>query len=523
MSKAKKAAKSVIVMIILSIGGKLLGFIREILIASKFGSGIETDTFFVAFSATGIITTMIGVALNTTMIPILSEIEAKEGKKGKIEHTNNFLNIIILLSVLLVCVGCLFSPIIIKILANGFEGSQFELAVSLTRIGLPIMIFTGIVSTLRGFLQSELMFMESSFTSFPFNFVYILFLIFLSGTYGIKGLMIASVLAVVSQILIQIPGAKKSGYKYKFIINLNDKYLLKLLFLTGPMLIGTAIDEINVIVDRTLASTLVSGSISALNYANRLNNLILGVFISAITTVLFPMLSKESNSDNYNSIKKIMGHGINIILLITIPATVGLIILAEPIVKIAFERGAFDTIATKMTSQALIFYAIGLVAMALRLFISRVYYSLQDTKTPMINGVLSAGLNILLNLILIKYMAHSGLALATSISTIILTFSLLKSLKKKIGSIGTVEYIKCSVKSGLASAIMGIIAYAIYYKLCRALGLGTMYNLVSLLIAVGTGALLYLILCYIFKVEEVRMVADKVWRKLSKTKSCKDK
>ena len=140
-----------------------------------------------------------------------------------------------------------------------------------------------------------------------------------------------------------------------------------------------AINDLNVIVDKTLASTFVSGSISALNYANRLNQLILGVFISAITTVIFPILSKEVNYDNISGLKT-MGYGVNLILLITIPATVGLIVLAKPIVEIAFQRGEFDATATIMTSQALIFYSLGLVAMAPRLLITRVYYSLQDTK-----------------------------------------------------------------------------------------------------------------------------------------------
>lgn len=516
MSKREGVAKSAIIMIIFSLGSKLLGFIREIFIASKFGAGIETDTYLIALTATGLFASLIGTAINTTMIPVLSEIESKEGKGGKIRHTNNLLNITALLSLLVIIIGWIISPILIKILAGGFYGEQFKLAVKLFRIGMPIIFFTGIVSIFRGFLQSELRFTESAASNFPFNFVYIFFLIFLSKRYGIVGLMVAGVLAVASQITIQIPGIIDVGYKYKFHFNIRDKYLKKIIILTLPVFIGVAVNELNIIVDRTLASSLSTGSISALNYSNRLNNLILGVFISAITTVIFPLLSKESNNDNISGMKKIMSYGINLILIITVPATVGLIVLVTPIVEIAFQRGAFDAVATLMTSQALIFYSVGLVAMALNLLLTRVYYSLQDTKTPMINGAISVAFNIVLNIILVKYMAHAGLALATSITTTIATFLLLYGLKKKIGSLGTKAYINTFLKTGLASGVMGVVAYLIYHGLYGVLGVSKLYNLISLLVAVGIGVVVYVVLCYVFKVDEVRDVIHKIKVRLIK-------
>lgn len=514
MSEAKRVAKSVIVIIIFSLGSKLLGFIREVLIAAKFGSGMETDTFFVAITATGLITTLIGTSINTTMIPVLSEIESKEGKSGKIEHSNNILNILFFVSLVFVFAGWIVAPLVIKILASGFKGGQFDLAVLLMRIGLPVMFFSCTLYVFRGFLQSELMFTESAASNFPFNFVYIFFLLFLSGIYGIKGLMAANVLAVASQIAIQIPGIRKAGFKYKLYLDFKDKYIRKMLHLVPPVIFGVAVNDLNAIVDRTLASNLVTGSISALNYASRLNNLILGVFISAITTVLFPMLSKESNKDGYDDMKKIMGYGINTILLITIPATVGLIILSTPIVQIAFERGAFDKTATVMTSQALVFYSVGLAAMAVSTLLTRVYYSLQDTKSPMFFGVVSVTVNIILNLILIKFMAHSGLALATSIAAIIATILMLFKLKRKIGALGTVRYIKCGVKAGIASAIMGAASYAVYQGMSKTLDRGNVYSLISLLAAVGIGMVVYLILCYLFRVEEIRIVIGKVKQRL---------
>ena len=167
--------------------------------------------------------------------------------------------------------------------------------------------------------------------------------------------MITSVVAVVKQLLIQLPGIFKLGFKYKFRVDFRDPYLKKMSYLVIPVLVSVAINDVNKIVDRSLASTLIRGSISSLNYAARLNSLVLSVFIVAIATVLFPILSKEATKETYEDFKNILVRGINVILIITIPTTIGIILLADPIVKITFERGAFDSLASQMTSQALIF------------------------------------------------------------------------------------------------------------------------------------------------------------------------
>ena len=520
MYKSKRAAKSALMIIVFSLVSKILGFLREMLIASKFGSGMQTDTFFIALSATTLIGSFLLNTISTTFIPVISEVEVREGRKGKIEHTNNILNVAVSLSLVIIIIAFIRTPLIVKIFASGFKGEQFNLAVKLIRIGLPIILFSGLIGVLKGFLESGHRFYTTAIIGFPFNFVYIFYLIFMSSLFKIKGLMVAAVIAVFSQLLIQIPELKRVGFKYKFIFDLKDDYIKRILYLSLPVIVGVAINDINVIIDKTLASRLVSGSISALNYANKLNGLVLGVFISAITTVVFPLLAEEFSHDNISGVKNIMAYGVNLILLITIPATVGLVILATPIVQVAFERGAFTPNDTIMTSSALIFYSLGLVASSLRLLITRVYYSLQDTKTPMINGAISVGLNIILNLILIQFMAHAGLAFATTIANTMATLLLYYNLKNKIGSLGTRRYIINFVKAGLASIVMGFIVYIVYHGLYNFLGVSKMANLISLLSAVGVGVIVYGVLCYIFGIEEVKeiigQVKDRVMRKVEK-------
>ncbi|MDX9798062.1 MAG: murein biosynthesis integral membrane protein MurJ [Bacteroidales bacterium] len=515
MSQSKQAAKSVFIIIIFTIGSKILGFIREALIAAKFGSGATTDTFFIALAATSLFTAMVTSAINTTSIPVLSEIENIEGKEGKNEHTNNLLNIVMVLSILIIALAWFLTPFILKILAYGFEGEQFELAVSMTRIGLFSIFFAGIVGVFRGYLQSELKFTESAASQLPFNFVYIFFLIFLTGVFDIKGLMVASVLAVAAQITIQVPGVLKSGFKYRLILDVKDKYIQKILILVPPILLSVVIGDINSVIDKALASTLVEGSISALNYASRINALVISIFITAIITVIFPIFSKEVNKKSLNGLKKIIINGINIILLITIPATVGLIILANPIIKVAFQRGAFDANATYMTSGALTFYTLGLVGIGSSLLLQRVYYSLQDMKTPMVNGLIAVGINITFNLILIRFMAHKGLALATSISATTTAGLLLYGLRKKIGPFGFLKSIKCGFKSLAASVAMGIIVYFLYNAFEGIIGSSDIYEAVNLFASAGVGALIYFILIYLLRIEEVNWFIKIVKNRLS--------
>jgi len=516
--KSKEAAKSVAIIIIFSFGGKFLGFIREILIGAKFGSGTETDTYFLAMTAISLFTSLITTSINTTMIPVLAEVEKLEGNEGKGTHTNNLLNIMMSIAIVITFIAWLTSPLIIKILAPGFVKNinQYNLAILLMKIGLPAIILAGAQGVFRGYLQSEHMFMETAAISFPHNFTYIIFLLFLSNKFGIKGLMVTSVLATVSQIFLQLRGLKKTNYSYKYILDFKDKYVGKMLYLITPILLSIGIDDLNKIIDKSMASNLVKGSISALNYANRLDGLVRGVFIAAIATVMYPMLSQEANKGTYDGFKRAIVKGTNIIFLITIPATVGMMILANPITKFAFQRGAFDSIATFMTAGALIFTVVGMVGSSLRTLLNNVFYSLQDTRTPVVNGTIAVAINVVFNLILIKPMAHNGLALATSISATVASILLLYGLRKKIGPFGFFDSVKCGFKSLIASLVMGISVYFLHNYLRQVLSEGRLMEFIALIGVVGVGAIIYSILIYLLKVEEVNWVVDIVKGKLNK-------
>src|SRR5699024_8161399 len=213
------------------------------------------------------------------LIPIFSEIEEKKGKKHKVKYLNNVLNVVFIITIVLGILGYFLSPVVIRILAKGFTGEQFKLAVKLNRIGLPIMIFLGFTYIFSGFLQSSEIFGPPAIAGIPFNLVYIIYLFIFSNKLGVVGLMVASVIAASAQFLIQVPATKRLGYKYSFDVDLKDRYINKAMILVLPVLLGSAVQQINTVIDKTLASDLVEGSISALNYSAKINSLVISVFV----------------------------------------------------------------------------------------------------------------------------------------------------------------------------------------------------------------------------------------------------
>ncbi|MGI5927865.1 MAG: murein biosynthesis integral membrane protein MurJ, partial [Thermacetogeniaceae bacterium] len=263
-------------------------------------------------------------------------------------------------------------------------------------------------------------------------------------------------------------------------------------------IIGVSVNQINVLVDRTIASGIAVGGISALSYANKVTHFVIGLFVIPLATVMYPMISKMAVQDNKAGLKDVISEVINLVNLFVMPVTIGAIIFAEPIVVFLFGRGAFDEQAAVMTAGALSFYAIGMIGYGIREVLSRGFYALQDTKTPMINATISVMINIILNVILSKYMGLKGLALATSVSAIICTMLLFISFRRKLGPFGMKHIVISGVKIVAASGIMGIIAKVSYAYLCIQLN-----GNLALLAAIMIGAMAYFTMIFFARIREV--------------------
>lgn len=509
-----KLAKATIGLMIVTMLAKVLGFIREIVLASSYGTTIYADAYLTAINIPSVFFIVLGTALGATFIPMYFEIERNIGKEGSLKYTNNILNILLLLCILTLIIGVLLSEPIVRIFAFGFNNEKLDITINFTKILFISIGFSGISYIMTSYLNANDNFIVPGLISIPRNIITIISII-LSIKYGIYIMVWGTLFGIASELLFQIPFAIKYGYKYKVYINIKDKYIKKSIMLLGPVLIGVAVSQINVTVDRALASTLSDGAISSLNYANKLNGFVMGLFVTSIVSVIYPRLSKLSAEKNTEKLVEIIRSSINSIILIIIPITVGAIVLATPIVRLLFQRGAFDEMATQMTSIALIMYSIGMVSFGLRDILGKIFISFQDTKTPMINGVICMFMNIAINLILIKYFKHAGLALATSISGIISILIFFRDLKKKIGYFGQDKIIKTTLKSLASAMIMGVVTYFTYSLLTNVLGFGFIQEIIALFGSIAIGAIVYGVLVIVLKVEEVNMMNDMVKRKMS--------
>ncbi|MGI6423719.1 MAG: murein biosynthesis integral membrane protein MurJ [Tepidanaerobacteraceae bacterium] len=500
--------KTALLLMVITVISKILGFVREISLSYFYGASNTTDAYLISQTIPIVIFALIGTGISTGYVPLYSKIQEKHGVKEGIRYTNNLISILLTICTCIVILGILFTGQIVKLFASGFEHDTLILAVQFTRISLVGIYFTGLIHILGSFLRIKGNYSIPALIGFPYNLIIILF-IFLSSKSDVWVLAVGSLIALAVQFGLLVPFAHKQGYRYKFKIDLKDEYIIKMVTIALPVIIGVSVNEVNVIVDRTLASGIAVGGISALNYARRLNAFIQGIFVTTVATAMYPIISKMAAQSNFDGLKKSVSEAINLINLFVIPATVGAMIFAEPVVKLLFGRGAFDPEAISMTSNALFFYSIGMIGFGLREILSRAFYSMQDTKTPMINAAIAMGMNIVLNIILSRFLGLGGLALATSISAIFCTGLLFVSLRKKIGAFGMKNTTISLIKILVASLVMGIVAYLAYDLL-----LSYFSGNLSLIISICIGALVYFVIVYFMKVDEVETLVNAAKKRL---------
>ena len=327
-------------------------------------------------------------------------------------------------------------------------------------------------------------------------------------------LLVGTVLGRAAEFIFMLPFARKKGYEFRPILDLKDDNLRALFYLALPVIIGSSIDQINVLIDRTLASRIAIGGISALSYANRLKGFINGLFVMSVSNIMYPMISTMASEKNMRGLKETLHEAIGMISLVVVPATIGAILFAEPIVAFLFGRGAFTREAVALTSSALRYYSIGMLGFGLREVLSRAFFALQDTRTPMINGMIAVGINIVLNVILSRYLGIGGLALATSIAGIVATGLLVVALRKKIGAFGLRKVATSLGKIVVSCVVMGVITLPTYRYLSDALA-----SSLALVLTIGVGVFSYFVSAYFLAVPEVRRTIEAVRRWFSARKS----
>ncbi|MFY9451249.1 MAG: murein biosynthesis integral membrane protein MurJ [Bacillota bacterium] len=494
---------------------KVLGFAREMSIAYQFGSNWQTDAYNIAYAIPGLLFAAVSTAIRTVFIPVFTDISTHKGKNKAMDFANNVINATLLVSLLLIVFGEVFAAQLVRFFARGFEGETFALAVDLTRIMIPAIIAYGLTGIVSGILNALQRFTAPALVGVPMNMLIVAGVFTLGSYYGIYGLAVSALIGFTSQVLIMLPALAKTGYRYRFFLDFKAPELKQVLTLMVPTLISTAVSEINIMINRMLASGLPEGSISALNYASRLYSLPTGIVVTAVITAIYPTMSQASATKNKQQFVSALDTSLRTVSFLVLPMMVGLLVLATPIVQVVYQRGAFGYSETVATATALFFYSLGLLSVGWNQAINRGFYSMKDTLTPLLVSLGSVTANIAFNLLLVRPMGHGGLALATSIANTVAAVIALFLLRKKSGPIGLRSVASSLIKCFIASAIMGVAAY-FGWQFAAPVATGQLTRTIVLFAVIGVSAAVYFGACIVLRVEEMEFARKMVGRIIGK-------
>lgn len=490
---------------------KVLGLIRNIVFAKFYGTGFEATAFFTASRIPlQLLDMSLGAAISSTFIPIFNEYLQKDGKKRAFQFANNFLNVIIVISLIFTVLGLIFAPQIVSVIAPDLDLQTSTLTVELIKILFPIMLFTAVAYVFVGFLQSLDEFNIPAIISVVANGILILYLAIFNNKFGVKGAAVAMLIGWGTQILVQLPAVVKKGFRYRFTIDFKDEGLKKIVKLALPILISTWVQPINNIVNIRLASGLQGGqAVSAIEYSYNLYLIIVGVFSYTLSNIIFPELSKLTVDKNENMITTLLNKSIKISLFFIIPMSVGIGVLSNEIIKVIYERGEFTAASTALTGGALLYYAIGMIGYGLMEVLNKAFYAMQDSKTPMKISIFSILINVLLSICLVKYMDFLGLPLAASITSILTSMVMIYAINKKMNGIVNNNTFNEFAKILFSGLLMGVCVFFV-----KNINFG--HTVISLLISVIAGILVYFGTMLILKSEVITEGKELIISKMKK-------
>ena len=521
-SEKSKMGRAAGVVGFFTLASRILGLVRDMVIAAMFGSGVAADAFFVAFRIPNLLRRLFAEgSLTIAFIPVFTEFLSKKGRRDAFELAGAFLTILFLVLLVLTVAGIFLAPWIVRIQAFGFGGFGFkyDLTVLLTRITFPYIFFIGIVAFFMGVLNSLRHFAAPAAAPIFLNVGIIGAAFFIAPhcSMPITGIAVGVLIGGLLQVALQIPPAIKSGVRFSPRWEPNHPAIKKIGLLMVPAVFGSAVYQFNQFLGTLLASFLPEGSVSWLYYADRLVQFPLGIFAIAISTAALPSLSSEAAHGNLKGFFDTLNHALCLVFFITLPCMIGLIALGKPIVEILFERGAFGSHASEMTYDALLFYAFGLWAFSgIRVMVSA-FYALQDTKTPVKVAVVTLFVNLISSLLFMGPLRHGGIALSLSIASGVQVLLLALFLKKKWPLLQYKPVLNSFVKSLFASLIMGFGIYLLEFSCFPTnseLSSGT--KIANLTILIFSGIILFFLVARALRCNEIASIRDMIRLRLKR-------
>jgi len=496
----KNVIKSSGIIGLATFASRILGFARDVIIASLFGANLVADSFFIAFRIPNILRKLMSEGtLSAGLVPEFTKL-ITDKKEDEVNKTASLLINIVSLGLIAVTVICIVeAKALLWVIAPGFDKEKAGLTIKLIHWIFPYLPFIGITAVFIGLLHAHKHFLIPAITPIILNISIIICALSLNEKFSVMSLAIGVVIGGAAQMFLQIFMGLKKGFRYSFCFNYqNSSAVKKILSSFFGVVWGLSVTEVNILVSMQLASFLKNGSISFLYYSSRIVQFPLGIFGVALGTAILPTLCSQAAQDNTKELTQTLQMGVQLLTFLVIPSMVGLIILREPIVRVLFYRGAFSAANVISTSNALLGYASGLCFLALLKVVVPVFYSLNDYKTPVRTATFAVGVNLLVGILLLP-MKHTGLAFASSISGAFNLIILMLALKKKLGNIGGRTMLIESLKSFAASFLMGMVIVC-----------GKGYGAGALFSKIGIGIVVYMLSAWLFRCKAIHLVAGQV-------------
>lgn len=443
----------------LTLMSRIAGYIRDMVMAYFFGATAFTDAFWIAFRIPNLLRRLFAEgSLTISFIPVFTEMLEKRDKTEARKVADIVFSLLFSMTLIVSVLGIIFSPYIVKLFAYGFDKETFDLAVSLNRIMFPYIFFISLTALSMGVLNSLRHFFAPAFSPVLLNVSMIIavFVLFKSFDVPIFSAAVGVIIGGVLQLLIQLPFLRAKGFLFSFTTHLRNPAVKRIGLLLVPQLFGLAVYNLNLIVSSQYASFMQPGTISYLYFAERLTEFPLGIIAVSIATVLLPSLSRYISRGDYDKFHETYTFTLKLMLFILIPALAGLIALRIPICNILYQRGEFTYEATLATAQTLSGYCLGLWAVGGLRVTAPAFYSMQDTKTPVVVAFFAFLLNAALGYIFgfTLKLEHTGLALANSVSSIFNFLTLIYLLEKRTGDLKAQTIVNFCLKMILISAVM---------------------------------------------------------------------
>jgi putative peptidoglycan lipid II flippase len=459
-----------------TITSRILGLVRDQVLAFYFGAGDANDAFRVASRIPNLVRDLFAEgAMSAAFVPTFTRQLTLHGRDRAWHLASSVINALILVTGVLVVAGILFADPLVRLFAADFAEvpGKLELTIYLTRIVLPFLTLVAVAAALMGMLNSLGHFFVPALSPAMFNVAIIILaipLVPMAPSLGVQPITIvalATLVGGIGQLAIQWPPLRREGFRYKPVLDLRDEGLHRVLLLMGPGTIGMAATQINVFVNTVLATSQGTGAVSWLDFAFRLMYLPIGLFGVSIATAATPAVSRMVATQDVAQIRSTLAHAIGLMLLLNVPATVGLVVLAEPIVAVIFMHGEFTAADAVATARALQLYAIGLIGYSIVRIISPTFYALQRSRIPVMVSAGSVVINVVLNVALVRVMGYRGLALGTSITALINATLQLWLLRREIGGLEASRIMTSLARVLVASAVMGAVAWSVQLMLWR--------------------------------------------------------